>query len=149
MSKTYPCPNGIEDDCGYPACAHAMQCERAAQERLARTPCSSHILIEFESRDSLLEMLCHRQFGGFPVYICEHEPMNAPRKITLCGRFTEWFCGRVMYLSWGKYWKGVYLHFFPRYCIRIFLWGVDWHLKPDFVFKANDKDLARRALDSE
>ena len=40
MSKTYPCPNGVEDDCGYPACAHSMQCERAAEERLALTTCS-------------------------------------------------------------------------------------------------------------
>lgn len=35
MSKRYPCPNGIEDDCGYPACAHATQCERAAEDKRA------------------------------------------------------------------------------------------------------------------
>jgi hypothetical protein len=33
MTKTYPCPNNIEPDCGYPACAHAMQCENAANQR--------------------------------------------------------------------------------------------------------------------
>lgn len=27
--KKFPCPAGVEDDCGYPACAHARQCERA------------------------------------------------------------------------------------------------------------------------
>ena len=25
--KTFPCPAGLEPDCGYPACAHAQQCE--------------------------------------------------------------------------------------------------------------------------
>jgi hypothetical protein len=30
MSAKYPCPAKVEDDCGYPACAHAMQCEHAA-----------------------------------------------------------------------------------------------------------------------
>lgn len=37
MSKIYPCPNDVENDCGFPACAHAMQCERAAKDRLAPT----------------------------------------------------------------------------------------------------------------
>ena len=40
MSKTYPCTSKVEDDCGYPTCAHAAQCERSAKERLARTTCS-------------------------------------------------------------------------------------------------------------
>jgi len=32
-SKTYPCPCEPDSDCGYPACAHARQCERAFDER--------------------------------------------------------------------------------------------------------------------
>jgi len=35
-----------------------------------------------------------------------------------------------VFVSWHKFWKGIYLHFIPRYCIRIFLWGIDWHKKP-------------------
>jgi hypothetical protein len=40
MHKTYPCPNGIEPDCGYPTCAHALQCERAAPAPSDATDCS-------------------------------------------------------------------------------------------------------------
>ena len=37
--RKYPCPDGIEDDCGYPACAHAELCARRVQESSA-PPCS-------------------------------------------------------------------------------------------------------------
>ncbi len=37
MSKKYPCPAAVEADCGYPACAHALQCAPPGQ-RLAACP---------------------------------------------------------------------------------------------------------------
>lgn len=35
----------------------------------------------------------------------------------------------LMFISWHKHWKGIYLHFFPKYVVRIFLWGIDWYSK--------------------
>ncbi len=45
---------------------------------------------------------------------------------TALGQRSQWFCERVFFISWGKYWKGVYLHFLPWYCVRLFFWGIDW-----------------------
>lgn len=43
----------------------------------------------------------------------------------------RWWSERVCYISWHKHWKGVYLHFLhPTRCVRVYLWGVDWHRKP-------------------
>lgn len=46
----------------------------------------------------------------------------------------DWFCSHVLFVSWWSRWKGVYLHFLPRYCYRIY-WSrnrirVDRHPKP-------------------
>jgi len=43
----------------------------------------------------------------------------------------------VAFVSWHKHWKGIYLHFFPRYCVRVFLWGVDWHRKNPLIHSSN------------
>jgi hypothetical protein len=48
------------------------------------------------------------------------------------GRLRDWFCSHVLFISWGRWWKGVYLHFFPLYTVRVFLWGVDWSPKCPF-----------------
>lgn len=37
----------------------------------------------------------------------------------------RWWCCHVFFVSWGKWWKGVYIHFLPRYTVRLFLWGLD------------------------
>lgn len=47
------------------------------------------------------------------------------------------FCCNVAFVSWHKHWKGIYLHFIPRYCVRIFLWGVDWHRKNPLIHSPN------------
>jgi len=26
----------------------------------------------------------------------------------------------IVFLSWGKHWKGIYIHFLPKYCYRFF-----------------------------
>jgi hypothetical protein len=36
-----------------------------------------------------------------------------------------WFTRNVFFISWGKYWKGVDIHFLPKYTYRVGLWGVD------------------------
>ena len=45
---------------------------------------------------------------------------------SILGQNSQWFCENVFFISWGKHWKGVYIHFLPRYSVRVFLWGVDW-----------------------
>ena len=46
------------------------------------------------------------------------------------GRLTYWLSTNVAFISWHKHWKGIYLHcLHPRYCIRLYLWGYDRHLK--------------------
>lgn len=41
-----------------------------------------------------------------------------------------WIFNHIAYPSWSKHWKGVYLHCVSRtYCVRVFLWGIDWHPK--------------------
>jgi len=48
----------------------------------------------------------------------------------------KWFIENIAFLSCGKYWKGIYLHCISKkYCIRIYLWGVDYHNKPKYMFK--------------
>jgi len=41
----------------------------------------------------------------------------------------KFISNHIIFISWHKHWKGIYLHIFPKYCIRIYLWGIDWHLK--------------------
>lgn len=41
-------------------------------------------------------------------------------------RFRQWWGENVWYVSWGKRWKGIYLHFIPFFRVRLFLWGMDW-----------------------
>ena len=49
----------------------------------------------------------------------------------LTKRIVDWLAEDVAFVSWHKYWKGVYLHCaHPRYCVRLYLWGCDWHRKP-------------------
>ena len=51
-------------------------------------------------------------------------------------RLVSWLACNVAFISWGKYWKGIYLHcVHPRYCVRLYLWGCDWHLKPRYVLR--------------
>ena len=42
----------------------------------------------------------------------------------------QWVCRNILFVSWGKYWKGVYWHVFPWYTVRTYLWGIDWQRKP-------------------
>lgn len=43
---------------------------------------------------------------------------------------------KICYISWGKYWKGIYVHCISRkYCYRFYLWGCDKHLKQRFVLQ--------------
>lgn len=44
-------------------------------------------------------------------------------------RFARWFTENICFVSWNRYWKGIYIHFIPRYCVRVYLWGIDWHRK--------------------
>lgn len=44
-------------------------------------------------------------------------------------RTVAWITSNVAFISWHKYWKGIYLHFFPVYCVRVYLWGIDCHRK--------------------
>ncbi len=60
-AKKFPCPAGVEDDCGYPACAHARQCEHSMQTPL-------HEVIQKE----LLPLL---EYVENPkLYILQYEP---------------------------------------------------------------------------
>lgn len=67
------------------------------------------------------------------------------------GRLLQWFCCNVAFVSWHKHWKGIYLHFFPCYCVRIFLWGMDWHRKNPLINPPNDemRDRWKRNENSE
>lgn len=58
-------------------------------------------------------------------------------------RLVRWFCCNVAFVSWHKRWKGIYLHCLPRYCVRIFLWGVDWHRKNPLIHSPNVQGQAR------
>ena len=51
---------------------------------------------------------------------------------TLLGQRSQWFCENVFFISWGKWWRGVYLHFIPFYKVRVFLWGMDWQRRTAF-----------------
>jgi len=47
-------------------------------------------------------------------------------------KFNQWFSENIIFVSLGKRWKGIYIHFLPKYCIRIFLFGIDWNPKPPY-----------------
>ena len=36
----------------------------------------------------------------------------------------------LVLFCWGKFWKGVYLHF-PKYTYRFYFWGIDRHARGD------------------
>jgi len=36
-----------------------------------------------------------------------------------------------IFIKWNKHWKGIYLHF-PKFTIRIFLFGLDWYSTSHF-----------------
>lgn len=65
------------------------------------------------------------------------------REAVILHRLLRWFCCNVAFVSWSKHWKGIYLHFFPRYCVRIFLWGVDWRRKNPLIYSPNVQDQAQ------
>lgn len=46
-----------------------------------------------------------------------------------------------IFISWGKYWKGIYFHF-PNFTIRLFLWGVDGYSTKHFnkMIRANKSE---------
>jgi len=58
------------------------------------------------------------------------EAPRPPAPFGLLERFVKWLSVNICFVSWGKHWKGVYLHIFPIYCVRVFIWGIDWHKKP-------------------
>lgn len=44
----------------------------------------------------------------------------------------NWWMENVFFISWGKHWKGVYVHCISRrYCHRFYIWGHDKHHKPN------------------
>jgi len=47
----------------------------------------------------------------------------------------RWFNERVLFLAWHRHWKGVYVHFLPKYCYRVYLDKgrivTDRHRKPN------------------
>ncbi len=51
----------------------------------------------------------------------------------------QWINENVFFVSWGKYWKGIYLHFIPYYTVRIFLWGCDVRVKARYQLKGEDE----------
>lgn len=56
-------------------------------------------------------------------------------------QLVSWLAENVAFISWHKHWKGIYLHcIHPRYCVRLYLWGCDWHKKPRYALEkpAND-----------
>ncbi len=50
----------------------------------------------------------------------------------LLGQRSQWFTSHVFFISWNRWWKGVYIHFLPKHCYRVFLFGVDRHAKNPF-----------------
>lgn len=61
-------------------------------------------------------------------------------------RIVSWLAENVAFISWHRHWKGVYLHcVHPRYCVRLFAWGVDWHPKAKHALRkpANVQDQTR------
>lgn len=50
-------------------------------------------------------------------------------------KIIEFWNQNVFFISWNKYWKGVYIHCLSnKYCHRIYLWGHDKHMKPEYLF---------------
>lgn len=35
-------------------------------------------------------------------------------------KIINWFCCNIFFISWGKYFKGIYIHFLPTYSYRIY-----------------------------
>lgn len=68
-------------------------------------------------------------------------PMRPPGRHWL-HRMVSWLAENVAFVSWYRHWKGVYLHcVHPRYCVRLYLWGCDWHKKARYALEkpANDR----------
>ncbi len=53
----------------------------------------------------------------------------------------NWISENIIFLSVNKYFKGVYIHFIPVYCIRIYLWGIDYHKKIMVQLKRRFKEV--------
>ena len=48
----------------------------------------------------------------------------------------NWIANNIVFISWHKQWKGVYIHCLSRkYCYRIFLWEIDKHLKGKYMLQ--------------
>jgi hypothetical protein len=46
------------------------------------------------------------------------------------------------FMSWHKHWKGIYLHcVHPRYCVRFYLWGFDYHRKAQYALGRSNKKI--------
>jgi len=49
----------------------------------------------------------------------------------------RWWNCNIMFFSFGKYWKGVYIHFLPNKCHRVYWsygrFGYDNHPKPKYI----------------
>lgn len=67
---------------------------------------------------------------------------SEPPKARSLKRLVSWLAENVAFISWHKHWKCIYLHcIHPRYCVRLYLWGCDRHLKAKYVMgkPANDR----------
>ena len=59
---------------------------------------------------------------------------------------SDWIKCNIAFVAWHEHWKGVYLHcVHPRYCIRLFLWGVDWHLKQTWPMPSGYRPIVDQA----
>ena len=46
----------------------------------------------------------------------------------------KFICNNIGFISWHKYWKGIYIHcLHPKYIVRVFLYGIDWYEKSKYI----------------
>lgn len=51
-------------------------------------------------------------------------------------KVVKWWNTHVCFISIHKNFSAVYIywHLFPKYCIRLYTWGIDWHIKPTITY---------------
>lgn len=85
-----------------------------------------------------------KSLSGMGVQVNKTKTPNG----SLIRRLIVWLACNVAFISWHKHWKGIYLRCaHPRYCVRLYLWGCDWHLKAKYALgkPANAELSDRRA----
>lgn len=51
----------------------------------------------------------------------------------------QWINENIIFFSFGRHWKGVYIHFFPKKCYRIF-----W--TPEKIFNIDSHPKSRKEM---